>query len=74
MQNVISKRIINVTLKLQVYTTSRPRIIEFPALRHHLKPLYFVKYPRAVIEKNEDRDNLIKRKVMLEVDWGIEFF
>jgi len=68
MQNVVSKRIINVTLKLQIYTTSRLRIVELSALRYYLKPLYFVKCPRAVVGENENKNNLIKKKVMLKMD------
>jgi len=73
MQNVISKPVINKALKLQIYTTSRPRIIGLSALRHNFKPLYFVKYPRAVVGENENKNNLVKKKVLLKVDWGIEF-
>ena len=59
---MVDKRIINVTLKLQVYITSRLRIIELLTLRHYFKPLYFVKCPRAVVKKNENKNNLIKNK------------
>jgi len=72
-QNVISKPVINKVLKLQIYITSRLRIIGFSALCYNFKPLYFVKYPRAVVEKNENKNNLVKKKVLLKVDWGIKF-
>ena len=68
MQNVINKRVINVTLKLQVYTTNRLRIIGLLTLCHYLKPLYFVKCPRAMVKKNEDKNNLIKEKIILKVN------
>jgi hypothetical protein len=74
MHNVINKRVINVVLKLQVYITSLLRIIELSAFRHDFKPLYFVKCHRVVVRKNENANNLIKEKVMLKVNWGIEFF
>jgi hypothetical protein len=68
MQNVINKRVINVTLKLQNYIINLLRIIEFSALRHDLKPLYFVKYHRAMIKKNENTNNLTKNKVILKIN------
>jgi hypothetical protein len=61
MQNVVNKRIINVALKLQIYIINLLRIIEFLAFRHDLKFLYFIKYHRAVVKKNENANNLIKK-------------